>query len=65
MSPGRVLPTATDTCRVWSVLLLPPQLELLWFSATFAALAVFGFFGTGGLVNRGWGRERAVGLKGP
>lgn len=60
VSPGRALPTASDTCRVWSVLPLPPQLQLLCFSATSAALAVFG--GTGGLVIWGWGRVRAVGL---
>lgn len=61
MSLGRALPTATHTCQMWPVLPLPPQLQLLHFSATFAALAL-AFGGAGGLVIRGWGREMAVGL---
>lgn len=41
LSPSKALPTATNTYREWSVLLLPHQLQLFWFSASIAALAVW------------------------
>lgn len=67
VSPGRALPTATDTCRVRSVLPLPPQLQLLCFSATFAAPAVFGFWWNWGLGDLGLGETEGYGFgwKGP
>lgn len=67
MSPGRALPAATDTCQVRSELPLPPQLQLLLFAATFAALAVFGFWWNWVLGDQGL-RERdgcSFGLKRP
>lgn len=67
MSPGRALPTATDTCRVRSVLPLLPQLQLLRFYATFAALAAFGFWWNWGLGEWGLGEREGCGfgLKAP
>lgn len=46
---------------------LPPQLQLLWFSASFAALAVFGFWWNWRLGDQGLGESEGYGfgLKGP